>query len=125
MLVVHGNGEHDLQSRTVRRTRQPSRAAAKPAKTLEDLALQAQRVVARKIWWINEVKLARRATHAWGRLQKEMAAHMLTTSQQNSAISTRSTSLCQQASDTAMPRPMEVLFMGEMIIRVPHNPQTI
>ena len=34
MLVVHGNGEHDLQSRTVRRTRQP-------VKTLEDLALRA------------------------------------------------------------------------------------
>ena len=55
--------------------------------TLEDLARRAEMVAAQMTWLIKEVILAGRATHAWGRLQKEIATHRLTTSHLNQAIS--------------------------------------
>jgi galactokinase/mevalonate kinase-like predicted kinase len=72
-------------------------------------------------------RATRVSTHARGRLQKEVAAHRLTTSQQTSSTSVSSIviiNLCRRASDTAAPRRREVFVMGEMAIGVSH-PQKI
>ena len=80
-----------------RKNRYPVQLRHKSVKTLEDLALRAQRMVARKNWWIKEVILARGATHVytdpntytWGPLQKETATRRLTTSHRFRAVSGR------------------------------------